>query len=407
MSPDDDADDDADLPRAPLPLDDRLWRHPSEMGLQALGAVPAAAAPSRPQHRAAAWGAVAVAGLAGAVLMAGVLSLSGQLTPAERDRRVVEKVAVSPIVSTPMLRGESYSSVAAVVRRLQPAIVRLDVTTAAGKETGSGVVFRDDGMVLTSAHLVDDAERVKVRLSDGRRLDGTVVGRDDMTDVAVIDLDATSLPVAVLGSAAGLEVGAATMVIGSPVGDAAGPAVSTGVISSLRRSIGVTGVGTLHGLLQTDAPIAPSSSGGALVDTSGTVIGIVTAFANDAVEEADRFGFATPIDLAHRVALQLIDDGKAQHGWLGVAGVDLSADEASSLGVPGGARVQGVEKGSPADRAGLGDDDVITEVDGHEVESMPDVAIEMRDHEPGDQVEIGYWRDGVHEEAKVTVGEHP
>jgi S1-C subfamily serine protease len=269
------------------------------------------------------------------------------------------------------------------------------------------VVFRDDGMILTSAHLVADASKVAVRLSDGRRLTGTIVGLDPTTDVAVVDIDASGLPVAVLGSAHGLEVGAAALAVGSQPGEgAARPSVTTGVFSDLSRSLD-TGQGWLHGLLQTDAPVDPATSGGALVDDGGAVVGIVTGWTDASSAPAGRLGLATPIDLAHRVALQLIDRGQARHPWIGVRGTDLPSEESQALGVHGGAKVAGVEHGSPAAKAGLDSDDVITEVDGQEVESMPGLAIEVRQHDPGDQVTVGYWRDGDHHEAKVTVGERP
>jgi S1-C subfamily serine protease len=227
---------------------------------------------------------------------------------------------------------------------------------------------------------------------------------DPLTDVAVIDLDADDLPVAVLGTAEHLEVGAPAVAIGSPLGLRGGPSVTTGVISALDRTIEPSEGEPLHGMLQTDAPIAPGSSGGALVDTAGAVVGIVTAVAN---ESGGRFGFATPIDLAHRVAVQLIEEGRVRHGWLGIQGGDLSSEEAASLGVERGAVLRRVADDSPAAEAGLAPDDVITDVDGEAVPSMPALVLEMREREPGDEVTVGYWRDGERGEAAITVGERP
>jgi S1-C subfamily serine protease len=407
MSLDDDDADDGAAPRPPLPPDDRLWRHPSELGLHGTAASTALVDAPRSGARGSAWTVVLAAGVAGAVLAAGLLALSGHISERIVERPVVEKVAVTPIVSAPTIRGDSASGVAEIVRRLDPAVARLELSSPSGGTTGSGVVFRDDGMVLTSAHLVDEATKVGVRLSDGRRFAGRLVGLDLLTDVAVIDIDATDLPVAVLGTAKGLEVGALAVAVGARQSAGTGPAATTGVISDLRHTLGTSGGAALHGLLQTDAPIAATTSGGPLVDTAGCVIGIVTAFDGDDSGEATRFGFATPIDLAHRVALQLIDEGRARHGWLGIEGTDLSDDDAAAIGVDGGAKVREVDRGSPADRAGIGSDDVITEVDGRPVESMPGLAVEMREHEPGDDVTVGYWRDGDHRETTVRVGERP
>ena len=407
MSLDDDADDDGAAPRPPLPPDDRLWRHPSEIGLHGPGPSAVVVDAHRSAPRGSAWTVVIAAGVTGAVLAAGLLALGGHISERIVERPVVEKVAVTPIVSAPMLRGDGGSDVSAIVRRMEPAVVRLELSSPQGSTTGSGVVFRDDGMVLTSAHLVDGATKVGVRLSDGRRYVAEVVGADLLTDVAVLHIDARGLPVAVLGSSKALEVGAIAMSIGCRKDARSGPSVTTGVISDLSHSLGTARGTSLHGLLQTDAPVAETSSGGPLVDTSGAVIGIVTGFDGDDADEAERFGFATPIDLAHRVALQLIDRGRATHGWLGIEGTDLSTDDAAAMGVDGGAKVRQVDRGSPAQQAGLGSDDVITEVDGRPVESMPGLAVEMREHQPGDEVTVGYWRDGEHLEADVKVGERP
>ena len=400
MSLDDDDADELGPPRPPLPPDDRLWRHPSELHLH--GASGSVAAPSG-NGRATPWAVVLVAGLSGAVLAAGILAVTGAISPRVVERQVVEKVAVTPVVSSPMLQDEG-GGVEGVARRLSPAIVRLDVERDGEAATGSGVLFRDDGMVLTSAHVVDGGGPIRVQLADGRVLDGHVVGADELTDVAVVDVDAEDLPVAVLGTAEGLAVGAATIAIGSPLGLRGGPSVTTGVLSAVGRSIDPGDGEALHGMLQTDAPIAAGSSGGALVDTAGSVIGIVTAVA---AEPGGRFGFATPIDLAHRVAVQLIEDGRARHGWLGIEGSDLTPDEAAARGVTTGAVLRRVAQGSPADEAGLADDDVITHVDGEAVTSMPALVVEMREREPGDEVTVVYWRDGEQAEATVTVGERP
>jgi serine protease Do len=402
MRGDDDADDEVTGFGPPLPPDDRLWRHPSELGVHGTGGPLAApVALEVGTARPTSWAVALVAGLTGAVLTVGVISLTGRLSPQIVERQVVEKVAVTPVVSSPMVRGDR--GVVAVADRLRPSIVRLDVERDDTVVTGSGVVFRDDGMVLTSAHVVREATSIRVRLADGERYTGELVGTDELTDVAVIRIDADDLPVAVLGTAKGLEVGAPTVAIGSALALQGEPSVSTGVISAVDRSIEGDGA-SLHGMIQTDAPIAPGSSGGVLVDTSGAVIGIVTALAN---EPGSRFGFATPIDLAHRVAMQLVEHGVATHGWLGVEGADLTADEAGAMGIDGGAIVRGIAEGGPAGAAGLDENDVITEIDGKPVHSMPGLVVEVREHEPGDEVTVGYVRDGQHEEATAEIGERP
>lgn len=399
MGTDDDGDFEEPIAPPPLPPDDRLWRHPSEVREHGLAGRPLVS----PPPRAHSWAVVLVAGLTGAVLTTGVIALTGRMSPQVVERSVVEKVAVTPVVSSPMLRGER--GVVAVAERLRPAIVRIDVERSDGSTgTGSGVLYRSDGLLLTSAHVVADARAIDVVLTDGRHLDGQVLGRDTVTDIAVVDLDEDELPVAVLGTAADLEVGAPTIAIGSPLGFDGGPSVTTGVISALERRVVADGGAVLHGMIQTDAPIAAGSSGGALVDASGAVIGITTAVASEA---SGRFGFATPIDLARRIAERLVADGHMVHGWIGVEGADLVAALAKSLGVAGGAVVRDVVGNSPAHTAGLTPDDVITEVDHHPVTSISALIVALREHDPGDVVVIGYWRDGEHHETSITIGERP
>lgn len=400
MGPDDDADDDAPGAGPPLPPDDRLWRHPSELREHGRGGTAVTMPASGP--RPITWSVALVAGLAGAVLSTGVIALTGTLSPRVVERAVVEKVAVTPVVSSPMLRGER--GVVAVAQRLSPAIVRLDVDGPDGPGTGSGVLYRDDGLLLTSAHVVDGTTSIEVVLTDGRHFDGNLLGSDPLTDIALVEVDGDHLPVAVLGTSEGLEVGAPTIAIGSPLGFEGGPSVTTGVISAVQRRIEPPEGEALHGMIQTDAPIAAGSSGGALVDATGAVIGITTAVATDA---GGRFGFATPIDLARRVADQLLATGRMVQGWLGVEGTDLQGAAADELGLPGGAVVRDIAAGSPAAAAGLAADDVITEIDGRPVRSISGVVVELRRHSPGDDVVVGYWRDGAHHEATVTIGARP
>jgi S1-C subfamily serine protease len=402
MPLDDDADDDVGGTGPPLPPDDRLWRHPSELREHGRSGAAAEQLVEDDPRRPMTWATSLAAGLVGAALAVGVIAVTGTLSPRVVERQVVEKVAVTPVVSSPMVRGER--GVVAVAERLSPTIVRLDVDGDDGSATGSGVLFRDDGLVLTSAHVVAGTSAISVVLTDGRRLDARLVGADAATDIAVVDVEGDGFPVAVLGTSEGLEVGAPTIAIGSPLGLAGGPSVTTGVISAVGRRVEAASGETLHGMIQTDAPIAPGSSGGALVDANGAVIGIITAVAS---EPGGRFGFATPIDLAHRVADQLLRTGHTVHGWLGVEGADLGTDVAQSMGVEGGALVRSVAPSSPAEAAGLAPDDVITEVDGEPVGSISELVVELRDRDPGDDVVLGYWRGGEHAETTATLIERP
>lgn len=393
---DDDGDDDAGF-GAPLPPDDRLWRHPSELrehGALGGGPLPVLVA-ERPGPNPK---AVALASaLAGAVLTVGLLALAGLMSPGSGDRELVQKVALEPIVSVPPAQGGQ--GVTELAKRLEPALVRIDGPAA----TGSGVLFRDDGMVLTSAHLVREEGPIRVRLSDGRQLEGRLVGTDPLTDLAVVDLEGEDYPVAVLGTTKYLEVGATAIALGSTQSDHGEPTVATGVISAL----GSTSQGPdnmLHGLIQTDAPVWGNCTGGALVDATGAVIGITSAAAGG----ADRgVAYATPVDVARWVAGQIVAHGRPVRGWLGIDGTTLPVERADELGVRGGAVIRRVHDGSPAAAAGLDPDDVITSIDRREVVSIQSLVVELRDHEPGDTVEVTYWRDGDERQLRIELDERP
>jgi len=400
MSMDDDADDDVDGIGSPLPPDDRLWRHPSELAsLGAGGGATVRTKAAGTGARGPAWPIALVAGLVGAALSGGLLSLTGTLSSGGRER-VVEKVAVTPVVSLPFVQGDR--GVAAISQQVGPAVVRLVVRTADATTLASAVVFRDDGLLLTSAREVAEAIAITVRLHDGRHVDGKLVGVDLPTDVAVVSIDAEHLTVAVLGSSADLDVGSPTIAIGAPSAASDDPSVTTGVVSATERRLDLEG-GSLHGMIQTDAPIEAAWSGGPLLDAAGAVIGITTGLAGG----GDGFGFATPIDLVRRMAVELVASGKVTHGWLGIEGADLTVAQTERMGVTAGAMVRKVAGGSPAERSGLAPNDVITDIAGTPVASSSGLVVAMRRHKPGDEVAVGYWRDGRHHQTMVTIDPHP
>jgi len=397
MSEDDENDDDVVGRVPPPPPDDRLWRHPSEVSAFGHGrGPPPVATVAPPSGRWSGWPVALVAGFVGAALCGGVLAVTGNLSV--DPEHVIERVKVSPLVPAPALSDEE--SVDAVAARVSRSVVRLLVTTPDGDSNACGVIVRDDGVVVTSAHEVADATSILVVLADGRKIEGDLVGADLPTDVGVISIDAGALTVAVLGSSDDLEAGSAALAVGTTSdGDSA---VSTGVISSLGQRLDA-GDESLHGMIKTDAPIEASWSGGPLVDATGAVIGITTDLAGDGA----RFGFATPIELVRSLTDELLAYGKVNHGWLGIEGTDLSEVKADLIGVQGGAEVRQVLAGSPAARAGLISGDVITEVGDAPIGSSTDLVVALRAHKPGEVVVVGYWRGGKHHEAEVTIEHAP
>lgn len=403
MAEDEDADDDARPVGPPLPPDDRLWRHPSELRAQGAAAsvAPAPARSATPRGPAASWPLLAATAAGGAALAVGVVMLTGAMPRRVVERPVIEKVAVTPMVSTPMLAERSLG---AVVEQLGPALVRLEVERADGSTSvSSGLVFRDDGAVLTSWEAVSGARVVEAVLADGRRLEGDLLGADPLTDVAVLDVDAEHLPVAALGTGTELSVGGVAVTLGAPDAGAAGPTAAAGMITALDRWLQLDSGVTLHGLIQTDGEPAPHLAGGPLVDANGAVIGITTRRASG----EDEATFAVPVALAHEVADRILTQGHMVHAWLGVEGTDLSVAQQRSLALAGGAVVHRVVDGSPAAAAGLQPGDVITDLGDHEVRSISGLIVALRTCDPGDPVPIGYLRGPARHRATVVIGERP
>lgn len=381
----------------PPPLDDRLWRHPSE--LAELGS------PS-PRRRRLPGARTFLAGVAGALVTLLVLALLGQLGGGdENGAPAVVRQAARP-VSAPVATSASVVEIAAEVR---PAIAEVRVEGGGEATSGSAVLYRDDGHLLTNAHVVAGGDRVEVSLADGSLHRAEVVGTDEVTDIAVLRIpareDGEPYPTAVLGTAVDLAVGQPVIAIGSPLGLAGGSSVTTGVVSALGRELEAEGAALLD-MVQTDAAIAPGSSGGALVDGSGTVIGITTAMG---VTEAgvEGVGFATPVDVARSVGEEIITRGRALHAWIGVQGSDLDPATAQELGVAGGARVEHVVEASPADDAGVTPSDVIVAVEGEAVPSMSALVVALREQVPGDEIAIDVVRDGARREVAISLVERP
>src|SRR5947207_12630365 len=302
--------------RTPPPQDDRLWRHPSEL------------ADRRPRGERL-WLVAAISGMVGAMLATGVVAAAGGLTN-EHTERVVEREEVpARTISAP-----GSQSVIEIAQRARPAIAQIRVEGKEGDASGSGVLIRSDGHVLTNFHVVDGADAVKVVLDNGRELSAKVLGTDPETDVAVVKVDGGPFPVARVGSAAELKVGQPAIAIGSPLGLAGGPSVTLGVVSALHRRLDTRTGPPLLDMIQTDAPISPGSSGGALLDAGGSVIGLTTAVATS--DGAQGLGFATPVDVARTSADQLITTGKVVHVWIGVEGTDVDAATANDMAIDGG-----------------------------------------------------------------------
>ncbi len=334
--------------------------------------------------------AVVSAVVASAVTFAGVSTVGGL------DSGSVAQNA--PIVRPAVVGGSA--DVVEVAAATRPAIIHVRVAGERGQGSGSGVIYDESGYALTNNHVVEGAREISVELADGRVVDADLVGRDPRTDIAVLKLDATGLPTASLGTASDLQIGEPAIAIGNPLGLEGGPTVTAGVISALGRDVQTErGGAALVDMIQTDASISPGSSGGALIDADGTVIGITTAIAVSEVGATD-IGYAVPIDVAEKVALDITEDGEAQHPYLGIRGADAVDDSGARVG----ARIASVEPGGPAELAGIRAGDVITELDGNAVDSMSALVVALRTKQPGDTVELRVVRDGGASTVEIELG---
>jgi serine protease Do len=282
--------------------------------------------------------------------------------------------------------GAEEANVVRIARQVSPAVVSVSQQEGG---SGSGVIVRPDGVILTNAHVVGMSRTVRVGLADGRRVEGRVVGRDPSLDVAVVRVDVPNAPVAPIGDSDRLEVGQTAIAIGNPLG--LERTVTTGVISAVNRSPRRI---ALDGLIQTDAAISPGNSGGPLLDSRGRVIGINTAVLS--APGAQGLGFAVPINLAQNAAEQILATGRVVRSFLGVEYRDVEPEMAEQfrLTVREGIVVVAVSPSTPAERAGVERGDIITRVDDTPIKQGGDLRRILRDRRPGDDVRITVVRMG-------------
>ena len=257
---------------------------------------------------------------------------------------------------------------------------------------GSGFIITQDGYILTNNHVVGDADRVTVKLLDGREFTAKTVGTDPPTDVAVIKIDAESLPVLSLGDSDRIEVGEWVLALGNPFG--LSHTLTAGIVSAKgRSSVGIT---DYEDFIQTDAAINPGNSGGPLIDLLGKVVGINTAIYSRNGGGYMGIGFAIPVNMAKNIYTQLIEHGNVTRGYLGVTIQDLTAELAKSFGLNDtkGVLVSQVMPDTPAEKAGMKQADVIVSLDGKPVDTSASLRNEVAMTVPGTAIKVGVIRDG-------------
>lgn len=314
----------------------------------------------------------------------------------------------SPAPAAPRNITNFEAATVEVVEKVGPAVVMITTTQLVEVKDfffglvgyrevpglGSGVIFRKDGYILTNNHVINQAEKIQVVLSDGRTFPATIVGSDPYTDLAVLKINGSNLPSAEFGKSSNLRVGQLAIAIGNPIGEGLKNTVTLGVISALGRTLQISENTSLRDLIQTDASINPGNSGGPLLDSDGKVIGINTAI----IKEAQGIGFAIPIDKAAEVARMLIEEGRVRRGAIGITYIPYDRSNRRlvesrfgiSLPVDEGFLITSVLPNGPAVKAGLKPGDVVVKINNQPLAEGAD--FQGLDLRVGDKVTMEIYR---------------
>src|ERR1700722_10204595 len=331
-----------------------------------------------------------------------------------------------PAVTSPALPAPARVTYAAAVQRAAPAVVnvytqrlvRERVAPSLGelfgdflpqtrqrieRTLGSGVIVDEAGHIVTNHHVIANAESIQVQLADGRVADAHIVGRDPDTDLAVLKINLSPLPVATFGRSDQLRVGDVVLAIGNPIG--LSQTVTHGIVSATSRQ--QLGIAPLEDFIQTDAAINFGNSGGALVDATGALVGINTAIVAKNIG-VEGIGFAIPVNMVRGVLSEIIAHGRVIRGWIGIVPEDLSDDQARQLGLAqSGVVIGNLYVGSPAQQAGLQPGDLLTAIDDSPPHGAQDALGRIASHKPGTTVLLRGLRGGRAFEVRAQVGERP
>jgi S1-C subfamily serine protease len=367
-----------------------------------------------------------VGSLLGSALTYAALLGSGQLRTSDNNVAAATPTPLPAASLTPGPHiGEDGSAITLAAEAVSPAVVTITVETATATDPlalpdtgiGSGIIYDAAGWILTNRHVVADATTVTVDLNDGRQFQGTVYGVDTLTDLAIVKISATELHAARIGDSAGLQPGQTAIVIGSALGTFTN-SVTSGVISALGRTLVVTDPlngqrRRLRNLIQTDAAINPGNSGGPLVDASGQVVGVSTAYA----EGAQGIFFAIPINIAKPIMRQAVAGQQLSRPWIGIiyVAVDRALAAENSLTIDYGAWLSPdtgsgdppVMEGSPAQAAGLKAGDIITSIDGRQINAAQGLDDLLSLYEPGNRLTVSVLRNGQILQIGITLGTRP
>jgi putative serine protease PepD len=346
-----------------------------------------------------------------AAIVGGFAGLAGYVVGRSVDQKeATTATAAAPVVLPQAAAGAPLrvdGSIASIATSTLPAVVSILSEGTSRSGEGSGFVVRPNGYIITNNHVVApiaDGGTLTVVFSDGTKAKGTVVGTNASYDIAVVKVDRTNLATVPLGNSANVQVGDTAIVIGAPLGLEG--TVTSGIVSALDRPVTPGGEGasdaSFINAIQTDAAINPGNSGGPLLNGTGQVIGVTSAISSPLVGQNGEagnvgLGFAIPINSAKRIAEELISTGKSRTPIMGVK-LDMAY-------TGDGAKVMSVTSGSPADTAELRAGDIIVTVNGRSIDDATELVVEIRNHAPGEKIEIEYTRNGQNSSATLALGD--
>ncbi len=333
----------------------------------------------------------------------GLFSCASQTETSSENMPVVQPVSQSPMLT-----------IAEVVTKVRPAVVSINVEITAydffnrpvkEEGAGSGWIIDSDGYIVTNNHVVQDADNVTITLSDGRIFQAKMVNTDPLTDLAVVKIDVQDLPVLAIGNSARLNVGDGVIAIGNALGQ--GISATSGIVSVVDVSLDASPGQTLLGLIQTDAAINPGNSGGPLVNMAGEVIGINSIKVSQVGVEG--MGYAISMNEADPIINTLIDKGYIVRPWTGVGISEINEFVANIYNLPvnKGVFITSIVDGSPADKAGLKEGDIITRIDDKEITTSVGFFKVINSYEVGQKVNVTYWQGDNQDTTEVTLAETP
>ena len=358
-----------------------------------------------------------VSGIVGALLTYATLAATGTFDTetAPAPTVVTTTVASTPIVTEITNEVGAAVNPTAVAQKVMPSIVTVNVYEGlpdsdegrVGTGSGSGVVMSTEGYLITNHHVIEGADSYDVTFEDGRTYEATLIGSDGLTDLAVLQISADGLVPIEFGSADALSVGDPAIAVGNPLGQQGGASITVGIVSAFDRRVDFADDTSLFGMIQTDAAINSGSSGGALVNAEGRLVGITSAI-GVSTAGPEGIGYAIPIELVDRITSEIIETGDVRHPFLGVTVQTFFDTAADGAVFPAGAIIESIEGAdSAAGIAGILAGDVVVNIGGETITSQTDLILAVRLYRVGDAVNFTVERNDELLQFEVTLGQRP